>query len=134
MRLPDHPGQAMRILLLSSDTRWTQCFVDWVKVTGWSVVTVRNIEEFRGIFVDSEFDVLLAESLLGADLIETMCHLREQSARCGVVWLHDEQVFKQECLDYSKFADRRALKSIALIELNAVLISLMCMLKRYGWR
>ncbi len=100
------------------------------------MVTACNTEEFERKFSDAEVDIVVAESLLGANLIEILRQLRAQGATCGVVWLHDDHALsgEGEPLNYSDFADRHASKRIDFRELRAILLALFAILKRHGWR
>lgn len=91
-------------------------------------------QAFEDSFVDSEVDVLVAESMLNGDLVDTLTRLRSSGCGCGVVWVHDPPRETEEGFNYAHFADRRIDQDTPWFELHAMLGSLHAMLQRYGWR
>lgn len=124
----------MRIFLLSTRATWAHRLTEQASALGWTLSQASSADEFRQRFVDAEVDILVAESLQQADLVDTLSALRASGATCGVVWVQDATGPRAEGTNYAHFADRRVDTDAPWCELEALLLSLLAMLRRYDWR
>lgn len=124
----------MRIFLLSNNSDWSQGFSQLAQASGWLLNTAHTLDEFQRSFDDQNVDVLVAESLQGAQLADTLRQLRTQGSTCGVVWVADESACHSELCNYAEFADRRVARYTPWIEWEAILTAQHALLQRHGWR
>lgn len=126
--------KAMRVFLLSSNITWVHKFSQMTRTSGWSLEFANTIEDFKEYFNDALVDILVAESIQGASLIDTLRQLRSEKTTCAVVWVNGESVSHAKPLDYAEFADRRVDPKTPWVEWRAILLALLAILRRYGWR
>lgn len=124
----------MRIFLLSRNMTWVHEFSKMAHMSGWSLEFASNIKDFKASFNDALVDILVAESMQGANLIETLRQLRSERKTCAVVWVDGESGPHAKPLDYAEFADRRIDPRTPWVEWSAILLALLAILRRYGWR
>lgn len=124
----------MRIFLLSNNSDWSQGFSQLAQASGWSLATASRLGDFLRRFDDQTVDVLVAESLQDANVVDTLRQLRTQGSTCGVVWVAGESSRHTRMCNYAEFADRRVARHTPWIEWGAILNAQLGLLQRHGWR